>query len=47
MTNNIMTLGYTYANLRLKKLTDIFCKISHIYGLMAWIFSRLAWNPAL
>ena len=46
-TNNIMTLGCTYATRRLKQTPDIFCKISHIGQLIAWILSRLAWNPAL
>ena len=47
MTNNIMTLGYTYAKCRLKNIPDIFCKIAHIGRLIAWIPSRLAWTAAL
>ena len=37
MTNNIITLGYTYTKHRLKKPPDIFCQISHISRLIAWI----------
>ena len=29
MTNNTMTLGYTYSKLRLKNLLDIFYKLAH------------------
>ena len=47
MTNNITELGYTYANRRLKNPPGVFCKISHIFWLMAWIPSRLAYNPVL
>ena len=47
MTNNIINLRYTYADRRLKKPPDIFCKISHIDQLIAWIPSRLALDLAL
>ena len=30
MTNNITTLGYTYANLRLNNLSNTFYQIAHI-----------------
>ena len=29
-TNNIMTLGYTYAKRRIKNPRDIFCVVAHI-----------------
>ena len=47
MTNNIMALGYTYNKCRLKNLPNIFCKISHIRQLIAWVPSILSWTPAL
>ena len=47
ISNNIMTLGYTYAKRRLKKPLDIFCQIEHISRLMAWIPSILSWTPTL
>ena len=47
ITNKTMTLGYTYTKRKLKKPLNIFCKISHISLLIAWILSRLSWTPAL
>ena len=41
ITNNIITLGYTYTKIRLKNSPDIFCKIAHTGRLVAWIPSRL------
>ena len=46
-TNNIMTLGYTYAKQRLKKPPENFLKFWHIGRIIAWIPSRLAWNTSL
>ena len=34
MTNNIITLGYTYAKLRLNNHPEIFCKLTHIGGII-------------
>ena len=45
MTNNTMTLGYTYVKLRLKKPPDIFYKLTHNVRIIAWITSRLSWTP--
>ena len=47
MTNNIATLGYTYAKRRLNNPSDIFYKLSHTVQLIVWIPSRLAWTLAL
>ena len=47
MNNNIMTLGYTYDNIRIKNPPDIFHKFSHIGPLIAWIFLRLTWTLSL
>ena len=47
MTNNIMTLGYTYSKHKLKNPPDIFCQIAHISRLIAWIPSILSWTPEL
>ena len=47
MTNNIITLGYTYAKLRLKNPPDIFCKIAHIGRLIVWIPSSLFCTPTI
>ena len=45
MTNNIMTLGYTYAKLRLNNTPDIIYKLTHIGHLITWTPSRLSWDP--
>ena len=42
MTNNIITLGYTYVKHRVNNPPDVFYKISHTDRLIAWIPSRLA-----
>ena len=47
MTNNITTLSYTHAKLRIKNPPDILCEIAHIGRLIEWISSRLAWTYAL
>ena len=47
MTNNIMTLGYTYAKRRLNNPPKNFCKIARISRLIAWAPSRLAWIQSL
>ena len=41
MTNNVMTLGYSYAKRRLKNPPNIFYQILHISRLIAWIPSIL------
>ena len=40
MTNNIMTLVYTYSKFRLKKPSDSFYKIAHTGQIIAWTSSR-------
>ena len=47
MTNNITSLGYTYSKCRLNNPPDIFYEIAHIYRLVEWIPSMLAWNSTL
>ena len=47
MTNNIITLGYTYDKFRLNNPPEVFYKIIHNGRVISWIPSRLAWNPAL
>ena len=42
ITNNVMSLGYTYAKCRIKNPPDIFCQILHINRLIAWNPSRLS-----
>ena len=37
MTNNIITLGYTYEKHRLKTPPGIFCNITQTVGLIEWI----------
>ena len=37
MTNNIMTLGYAYANFMIKNPPNIFCQIDNISRLILWI----------
>ena len=47
MNNNIMILGYTYAKLRLNNPPRFVKKLTHTGRIIAWIPSRLAWNPSL
>ena len=47
MTNNIMTLGYTYAKRSINNHPNFFRKIVYIGQLIAWIPSRLTSNPTL
>ena len=44
MTNNITTLVYTYAKLRLKKPPENFHKLSHTGRIITCITSSLAWT---
>ena len=37
MNNNTTNLGYTYAKCRINNPPDIFCQISYISRLIAWI----------
>ena len=46
MTNNTMSIGYIYANLKIKKPPEFFCKTAHIGRLIACIPSRLSWTPS-
>ena len=47
MTNNIMTLWYTYAKRRLNNTPKIFCQIAYISQLIACILSILSWTPLI
>ena len=42
ISNNIMSLDYTYAKRRFKNPPDIFCQISHISRLISWVPSILS-----
>ena len=44
---NIMILGYNYTKLRLNNPPDIFCEITQIGRLVAWITLKLAWTQEL
>ena len=45
ISNNIMTLGYTYSKLRFKIHPEIVYKLTHISRLISWTPKRLGWYP--
>ena len=47
ITNNIITLDYTYSKHMLKKPHGILCKLIHTFRLVLWIHSRLSWTLLL
>ena len=45
--NNITTLGYTYAKLRINDPPNIFYKLAHIGRIIVCIPWRFSWTPSL